>query len=105
MQTTENCEPTIVSTSENASCGCSSVPCRTRLRRGKYIAEIVPESDGSRTIYHLVVQQVGSPRILGLSQELTFCAALEEGHECLRRLLQEKTKDPGRPLYDYSRAR
>ncbi|HEU4416554.1 MAG TPA: hypothetical protein VFT65_17325 [Candidatus Angelobacter sp.] len=105
MQTTEDYERATVERHEGAACGCATTASRTRLRRGKYVAEIVPESDGNRTIYHVVVQQVGSSRILGLSQELTFCAALEEGHECLRRLLRRKPKEPGRPLYDYSRAR
>ena len=72
----------------------SSVPCSTRLRRGIFVAEIVADNagDGGRPIYHLIVQRLGSPEILGLAQEATFRGALEQAHESLARLVQQRRK-------------
>src|SRR5690242_8346489 len=72
----------------------SAAPCSTRLRRGSFIADIVPDNAGDcgRPIYHLIVQRLGSPELLGLAQETTFRGALEQAHESLERLVQQRRK-------------
>lgn len=79
----------------------SSPAYRTRLRWGKFVAEIVPETGNGQAVYHLIVQQLGSPTIICLSQESTFCGALEKGHVCLSRLLRGKSKRERRALYEF----
>lgn len=74
---------------------------RTRLRLGQYVAEIVCETKGAQSIYHVLVQRAGSPAILGLSQELTFCEALDDAHVCLERMNQMDGNRHRLPLYSF----
>ena len=39
---------------------------------GNYIADVLLDARGSVTIYHWIVQQVGSPTIIQWGQEYTF---------------------------------
>ncbi|HEY6970214.1 MAG TPA: hypothetical protein VJA94_13490 [Candidatus Angelobacter sp.] len=47
-------------------------PSNTRLILGNYIADVLLNTRGNVTIYHWIVQQVGSPAIIQWGQEYTF---------------------------------
>lgn len=82
-----------------------SVPCSTQLRRGVFVAEIVVDGAGAagQTIYHLIVQRMGSPEVLCLGQEATFQGALEQAQRSLERLVQERRKTRQRAaIYKFS---
>ena len=50
-------------------------PPNTRLSAGQYIADILLDARSDGTIYHWIVQRVGSAAIIQWGQEYTFEAA------------------------------
>lgn len=76
----------------------------TRLRLGGYIADIVSDPDQCSTIYHCIVQRVGSTQVLYLGQEIGFAAALECGHRHLEELAAAR-REKHRAIYEFTTAR
>lgn len=64
----------------------------TRVQIGGYTADIVPDDDENPSIYHCIVQKVGSPNVLYLGQEGSFTAALESGYRHLGELARPRPK-------------
>jgi hypothetical protein len=65
----------------------------TRIQLGNYIADIVPDDEEENSsIYHCIVQRVGSPKVLYLGQENSFAAALESGYRHLEQLTKPRAK-------------
>lgn len=68
-------------------------PPNTRLSVGQYIADILLDARSAGTIYHWIVQRVGSAAIIQWGQEYTFedaYSAVTLYLEQLSRLDQEK---------------
>lgn len=68
-------------------------PPNTRLSVGQYIADILLDARSAGTIYHWIVQRVGSAAIIQWGQEYTFedaYSAVTVYLEQLSRLNQEK---------------
>ena len=71
----------------------ASEPPNTRLSVGDYIADILLDARPNGTIYHWIVQRVGSAAIIQWGQEYTFedaYAAVSAYLENLNRSNQEK---------------
>ena len=64
-------------------------PPNTRLTIGNYIADILVDPRSYATVYHWIVQRIGSAEIIAWSQENSFEQAEEAARECLRKLAQE----------------
>jgi hypothetical protein len=65
----------------------------TRIQLGNHIADIVPdEEEENSSIYHCIVQRVGSPKVLYLGQENSFAAALESGYRHLEQLVRPQPR-------------
>jgi hypothetical protein len=64
-------------------------PPNTRLSVGDYIADILLDARFSGTIYHWIVQKVGSAAIIQWGQEYSF----EEAHSAVTDYLQNLTHD------------
>src|SRR5215831_20769852 len=58
-------------------------PPNTRLSVGDYIADILLDASTDRTIYHWIVQRVGSATIIHWGQEYTFEDAYSTVSTCL----------------------
>ena len=71
----------------------------TRLILGRYYAEIV--ADQSDSLFHWVVQRVGSREVLQLGQETTFASALDHAHYCLEVLAGRDAKTARAAWYDF----
>lgn len=67
-----------------------STPPNTRLAIGNYIADILVDPRSYATVYHWIVQRLGSAEIIAWSQENSFEDAEEAARECLRNLTQSK---------------
>jgi hypothetical protein len=65
-----------------------SKPPNTRLTIGNYIADILVDLRSYATLYHWIIQRVGSAEIIGWSQENCFEDAEEAARECLKSLTQ-----------------
>ena len=76
----------------------------TRLQLGGYIADIVSDHDQQPPIPHCIVQRVGSPRVLYLTQENSFAAALECGHRHLEKLAAAH-REKHRAIYEFATTR
>jgi hypothetical protein len=67
---------------------------------GSYFADIV--TDVGRTVFHWIVQPVGSLEILQMGQEISFAGALERAHQCLENLVaQDRNKTQRAALYKF----
>lgn len=64
-------------------------PSNTRLSVGDYIADILIDARYDGTIYHWIVQRVGSAAIIQWGQEYTF----EDAHSAVKDYL-EKLNNP-----------
>jgi len=58
-------------------------PSNTRFQIGNYFADIFLDSRQQATIYHWIVQRVGSAEILSWGQEESFEAAESAARSCL----------------------
>jgi hypothetical protein len=65
-----------------------SKPPNTRLTIGNYIADILVDPRSHATVYHRIVQRIGSAEIIAWSQENSFEEAEEAARKCLRNLTQ-----------------
>jgi hypothetical protein len=59
-------------------------PPNTRLSEGDYIADILLDARPEGTIYHWIVQRVGSAAIIHWGQEYTF----EDAHATVKNYLE-----------------
>lgn len=62
----------------------ASEPPNTRLSVGEYIADILLDARADGTIYHWIVQRVGSAAIIQWGQEYTF----EDAHSAVTAYLE-----------------
>jgi hypothetical protein len=63
----------------------ASDPSNTRLSIGDYIADILIDARHDGTIYHWIVQRVGSAAIIQWGQEYTF----EDAHSAVKDYLEK----------------
>ena len=63
-------------------------PPNTRLTIGNYIADILVDPRSYATVYHWIIQRIGSAEIIAWSQESSFENAEEAARECLGKLTQ-----------------
>ena len=75
-------------------------PPNTRLSVGDYIADILLDARPDGTIYHWIVQRVGSAAIIQWGQEYTFEDAHAERHSYLENLSSTARKKR-RPLFSF----
>lgn len=97
----ENKKPPRARARRRSTLSCPISPCSTRLRLGEYFADLVPDNEGSSPVYHWIVQRQGSPEIVRMGQELSFPAALEQGHRYLESLLKRKRSQRRYALYEF----
>lgn len=64
-------------------------PPNTRLSVGDYIADILLDARPNGTIYHWIVQRVGSAAIIQWGQEYTF----EDAHSAVTSYLESLTRN------------
>jgi hypothetical protein len=64
-------------------------PPNTRLSVGNYIADILLDARPEGTIYHWIVQRVGSAAIIHWGQEYTF----EDAHATVKAYLGDLTRN------------
>lgn len=64
-------------------------PPNTRLSVGNYIADILLDARPEGTIYHWIVQRVGSAAIIHWGQEYTF----EDAHVTVKAYLEDLTRN------------
>ena len=67
-------------------------PPNTRLSVGDYIADILLDARADGTIYHWIVQRVGSAAIIHWGQEYTFEDAYSTASTCLADLNETDKK-------------
>jgi hypothetical protein len=68
-------------------------PSNIRLTLSNYIADILLDSRTTgESIYHWIVQRVGSPEILQWRQEFSLEAATAEAQRCLEQLVERDNK-------------
>ena len=65
-----------------------SKPPNTRLTIGNYIADILVDPRSYATVYHWIIQRIGSAEIIAWSQESSFEDAEQVARERLRNLTQ-----------------
>jgi hypothetical protein len=68
-------------------------PPNTRLTIGNYVADILVDPRSYATVYHWIVQRIGSAEIIAWSQEKSFEEAEEAARECLRNLAQNAASE------------
>jgi len=64
-------------------------PSNTRLTVGNYLADILIDPRSDATVYHWIIQRMGSAEIIAWSQESSFEAAEQAAREYLRNLTQD----------------
>jgi hypothetical protein len=69
--------------------GQESKPPNTRLTIGHYIADILVDPRSYATVYHWIIQRIGSAEIIAWSQERSFEEAERAARERLRNLTQD----------------
>ena len=67
-------------------------PSNTRLTIGNFIADILIDSSQPATVYHWIVQRLGSAQILSWGQEQSFEAAEKAARGCLADLNSREHK-------------
>jgi hypothetical protein len=65
-----------------------SKPPNTRLTMGNYIADILVDPRSYATVYHWIIQRIGSAEIIAWSQASSFEDAEQAAMEYLRNLTQ-----------------
>jgi hypothetical protein len=65
-------------------------PPNTRLNVGPFIADIFVDSRSNATVYHWIVQRIGSAEIIAWSQENSFEDAERRMSECLDGLMERE---------------
>jgi len=67
-------------------------PPNTRLNVGPFIADIFLDSRNYATVYHWIVQRIGSAEIVAWSQENSFEDAERRMRECIDGLMEREIR-------------